>query len=506
MQKREFLNKLAQIAVPAVFGLSLGNGVYSFVQEKNYAITQITFGAIGLGLWSARQFEVKHKKTIRVLNNMFKNIDISRTDIVKQEISFSFGMGLICREYKFKFPKMISDKFKDNMQLVLDGIAWESSVKNREEGLGIREAVLKSIAEGVEEVAPDFKKRDCEYYLRSFDIYKIFFLKMCQEIYNIACAAKSDEKVFEFFYKGFENEESPFYGIKVRPEALEHFVNRSLYEMGDKNLFLALDGVKAVAWTSMLATAAFLPVTPVTVLASFSVAGLTYLDNRLRREHVLKQDERFETEFFKLKDVNIKNIERFFDDTFVWEEEGAILTSYGKACLDEKCIKDVMGEVEKSPFDTAKELGFFLFAQLILNDKKMSDCYKGIEQGLTLEQVTKKYGVSSVYEMMCKKRLIKKTSSFLNQTKKGILFCLNNDLVEARKALEESKKKADSFGKDEFSVVLNDILKKTYNVEILKPKEMELQTEIIHVETRVAKSDVKLPRMVQKMLKTHIKD
>ncbi len=464
VQKRDLLKTVTRIVVPSVFGFMLGTGVRGIVQNQPYSVIKTTVAVSGLGLYYSRRFEPNYKKTKRALDKMFRNALVSRSGVA-WPVGVVFKEGRILKEFgQFSFSMLeMGDYIYENMKIFLDDALGYALIVNRQEGLGIKDSVLRGFDFAVNRHVPAFKeKRTITAYVKSYEIMELFALCFSQRVFERVQQAKCDEDVLDFFNTGFQDRSSLFYGLEAK-ELTGLFFNRKPYQKGNEVLFKSMTAGCYASLVGLVASSCFLPSAASLGMATI-VGGVLYSDYLLRQKYFLIEQARFLNQNVKLKSIEpIQMIKSFLPNMICWEQKETFLTSYGETDLNLKVLKNVIKCIQNMPFSLSSEVaGEYLKMVLVDGNKNLSRCYKGLYNGLTLEGMCEKFGVAPVYEMMRTMTYVQKLKTEKNKTKECILFELKSSLAEAEMELEKSKEEPDSRGfvpsVDEMNAFFEDVL------------------------------------------------
>ncbi len=506
MSKKRLFETVVRVAVPSAFAFMLGNGIQAIMHDRAYAVTQTTVAVSGLGLYYKRRFEPSYKKTKRRLDKLFKNSQLTRNDIVwchgwrvksnrllKEMGKLSFEL----QEEKDYIYQSAQDFFSELLRVALR--------LNMEKGYGIRESVLNAVCISIDKYIPFLKEqKTITDYIKENKTLYLLMLHFSLEILKNTMQAKSDEQVLDFLNKGIEDPKSLFYGIDAK-DVVPLFFNQKPYQQGDSTFFKIMSAGTYTSLAGAVASTCCLPTAY--NLGMFAISGgIFYTNYLLRKKHFLSEYSRFLSPCFNLKSIEPKKMATsVLDDKISWVQNETFLTSYGRADINLNVLNKIKKVVETMPVSLSKNgKEGYLKTVLIGGNKTLSQCYNGLQGGLTLEEGCQKFGVSSVYEVMQTIYLIEKLKTLDNGNRTCMMFelkCLESDF---EKQLHESKNEMDSLG----IYSLESFFEHCFDF-VTRDEKRKLYKELSVDKTVKEHVLLKLPIVIKKMqkeTKSHVRD
>lgn len=440
-----------QVAVPGMLGFMLGEGIQAIAYDKPYAITQTTVAVSGLGLYFKRRFEPMYKKTKRRLDSLFRTTKLTQNDIV-WDIGWRFNKSnplcLWKEKGRFSFEMQeAKDYIQKNAQDFLDEVLGFALELNFKKGYSIQKSVLNAVCISIDKNIPFFKERKTiESYIEDGLSLHLLMLNFLSKILKNTMQARCNEEVLDFLNKGIDDQDSPFYGVNARAIS-PLFFNQQPYQEGRSTAFKIMSATSYASLAGAVASSFFLPNT-----YQFGVMAITggvwYSNYLLRKKNFATECSRFLSPSFHLKSIELKGMNQSVVNCVIsWRQNETFLTSYGKADINLNILKKIKKAVRSMPEALIQTCLPDLLKRVLVNDnEKISQCYNGIEKGLSLEEASKKFGVSCVYEMMQSFVLIEKLKTLNDNHKSGLLFRLGILEADFNQQLIESKNEMDSRG------------------------------------------------------------
>ncbi len=402
MSKKRLFEMAVQVAVPGMLGFMLGEGIQAIAYDKPYAITQTTVAVSGLGLYFKRRFEPMYKKTKRRLDKMFRTTKLTQNDII-WDIGWRFKSNCLVKEMgTFSFETQeAKDCIRQNAQDFLDEVLGFALELNLKKGYSIRKSVLNAVCISIDKNIPFFKERKTiESYVEDDLSLHLLMLNFLSKILKNTMQARCNEEVLDFLNKGIDDQDSPFYGVNARAVS-PLFFNQQPYQEGRSTAFKIMSATSYASLAGAVASSFFLPNTYQLGVMAIT-GGVWYSNYLLRKKNFASEYSRFLSPSFHLKSIELKGMNQSVVNCVIsWRQNETFLTSYGKADINLNILKKIKKAVRSMPEALIQTCLPDLLKRVLVNDnKKVSQCYKGIEEGLSLEEVSKKFGVSCVYETL----------------------------------------------------------------------------------------------------------
>lgn len=506
MTREKFLQRTVGLG-SALFFM---NGIAGIVQEKPYAMTQTLVSVAGLGLCYSEIFESKKQKLNRLLKQFF------------EKDSFVLKGSVGCKNKPDSVFDFVSQKQKmlqiayidtadfdayvvDNLKIIASEIFSFAVQRNMVEGKNVRDAVLFGIYDTIKRHIPEFfKGNDIRYFIKNDSLIDVYALKLCHDIFQSVSSLKTDEEVFDYFKNGFQDKTSPFYD--VLPKKQPRFLLRGCYQSGRESVFKVVSGAQFLSFGGMGAVAVTMPFyeKPLYWAAgTVAVTSLTLVNRLMRNRHVEKQFSRFETESFRLKNIDCRCVrDSEVDGYYVWNEFSKSLSSVAQAKIKISVIKKVLSILEnenKAAF--VKDAASSVFVRGILKEKSYFDFYQKIENGATLDSLASSEDLNVLYGFLTINRFVRKMR--LDDEKK--VHSLIFDLKMQQMSLEEGVKLG-------LKKIKKSVYKKLCLIdesfqlgEISKQERKQLIENALFVERKSQRiyvsNNTKLPRMLSCLVK-----
>ncbi len=506
-KKNVFLDKIYQIGsfgISVTFGFFVGNGIQGIYKGRDYAVTQTVVSVSGLGFCLSRRAEPAYKQKQRALNKLFKKAVVSRDSIFYFRGWDFSNAGLIKKRRRYYFPQEEIGKYIfESMKLFFQAIVSMAVIYNRRKGLGVKEAVLHAVSEGIDNHVPSFKKnKTLDAFVEKDALMDLLALYMGHQILLKAQQAKSDEAVLEFLKKGFDSPTSPFYGVKDLTTT-ELFFDRKPYETGKKNIIDIISCGQVAALSAMGAAAWFYPFQPMPAFgAGIFLLGLSVLKDGVGDKHFKEQADRFLSPCFKLKTVTPLKMQEIIPDCYDWLEKQEFLTSFGQAELNLEVLKKIISVVKKISVPLVGRMARdILYSALIYQDTQMQKTYAGVKNGLTLEEASKKFGLKAVHKLMSSVLMIKEFEGLKDVTKGQILYHLEMKKAEYIDNLEKSKNNLDSQGFDKEWTPLYTLFKKMVETFVDDEKNKQFYATLSVIRGRSEHKSTVLPKVLRQLQK-----
>ena len=504
-QENSLLDKGLSLLVPAILGFSVAHSVWGIANERDYAVTQCVVSVAGLGYCLKKRYEVEHKKTGKILNQIFSEQNAHLgwgsfwfVDAKSPVVEKSNGeRGRLAFDYRFSMDEWgpVVDELK---RVMWKNIIEFALYNNIERGMGLKEGVLSAVHfivnDAIDERLSKNVIRQCIEKDRFDNVLK---LKMCQEVYQAVENCACDEDVLSFLKKGITNQNSLFKDIAFC-ERVNVFFNRAPYEEGKKKIINAMSVGEYASMASLAGVATFTGVNGVGLGLGFLTAGFLLAKMHFSNQHLRLQRARYQNLVGGLK--SIEPIERFeLKGRPVWRQIETSLTKVQAAKLVKAVYEDVLSFLEKDQNLSCEKAADCVNMYKILMNPALKNALDLLEKGLTLEQTIQKCGLETVHKMMMYDTVVGILKNMKGYAVRTFIFEL--------KMSEMNQDSALSLAENEMKLTVGKRLRYIDNLfknGYISMEEKERRIRNMFIEDRKIKTicvskNMKLPKMIERI-------
>lgn len=494
---------------PLIGGLVLADEFVRPSENRNYAYLKLATVSSLLGFYYFNRFKPEYKKTKARLDKMFDEekayVGSGNFWFVDSKSPWVFENGCSTRkinQYQFSMSDF-SPKIKEMAKRVWKDVISFALAFNYRENMGIKKSVEHALWVVLKrDVKPFFYGAKLRDFSNDKDLFKIFELKMVQEIYQKLSKCQNDESVLAFLEKGIENPLSLFSKVKM-PECSDLFLNREVYSSGCK---FQIKGLEALGYTATAGivfnvmnsnffslTSAFLSgVGAFSFLTAAHVRAKHMYSQTIRYRHM----ERGVKILTPLKVLDFKSM-----DKCGWVELETVATEYGHVKEVDDSFKDVIAYLEKIPNKTCREASKEVSNTFILEDTTLAPIYSALMGGATLEMAAKKYGVNTVNRLMLIHMMVRDLACCEDRTVHYYLFeakavdCYADAVDIAKNRVQKTLLKKEAYtlalfekgeiSKEEKDLRLSRLMTETYRTKnVIVPAETKLPVAVARLQKK----------------------